>query len=296
MTLDPASMAYPRRHYGYDHDLYAWERDRRAGVAWPGGSRVAVWIVISAEHFPLTPSDTPFRAPGHMVTPYPDYRHYTARDYGLRVGLWRLLDALERRGIAGSVAMNGAVAERHPELLDAVLAGGHEVIAHSTDMNGAIASGLGDAAERAIIAQAKAQLTKAAPTGWLSVARSQSFRTHALLAEVGFRYMCDWPIDDVPVRFTSGILNLPLNHELSDRQIVLTQAESAEGWAEQMRDAYAVLDAEGGRILPIHLTPYIMGLPYRIAAFEGLLDWLRAQPGAWFAQGRAIVAAFEAQP
>lgn len=294
VSLDPGYLAYPRRAQGYDHDLYAWTPGRAAGVRWPEAKRVAVWFVISAEHFPLIPSDAPFRAPGHMQTPYPDYRHYTARDYGLRVGLWRLLDALETRGIAASVAVNGAVAERHPELLDAVLEGGHEVIAHSTDMNGAVASGMGDDAERAIIAEAQRQLAKAAPTGWLSVARSQSFRTHELLAEAGFRYMCDWPIDDVPVRFASGIVNLPLNHELSDRQIIVTQGASAESWAEQMRDAYATLDAEGGRVLPIHVTPYILGLPYRAAAFEALLDWLRAQPGCWFAQGRGIVEAFEA--
>ena len=93
MTLDPAYLDYPKRRHGYDHDLYKWSalKDRKP-VVWPDGAKVAVWICVSLEYFPLTPSDTPFRAPGHMQTAYPDYRHYTAREYGTRIGLYRLLE------------------------------------------------------------------------------------------------------------------------------------------------------------------------------------------------------------
>src|SRR3546814_13568745 len=85
---------------------------------------------------------TPFRAPGHMQTAYPDYRHYTAREYGTRVGLYRLLDAFERIGARISVACNSAIAERYPELVADIVAKGHEIIAHSTDITGTIASTL----------------------------------------------------------------------------------------------------------------------------------------------------------
>ena len=82
MGLSEDYLEYPRRRLGYDHDLYPWSAlHERAPVHWPGGARVAVWVCISAEVFPLEPGDAPFRAPGHMATPYPDYRHYTARDY-----------------------------------------------------------------------------------------------------------------------------------------------------------------------------------------------------------------------
>ena len=94
MSLDPGYLEYPHRRRGMDHDLYPWSAlHQRPPITWPAGKRVAVVIVISCEFFPLTPSDTPFRAPGHMATPYPDYRHYTARDYGSRLGIPRLLDA-----------------------------------------------------------------------------------------------------------------------------------------------------------------------------------------------------------
>lgn len=298
--LDPSYLTYPKRKHGMDHDLYPWSCIfERKPVAWPNGAKVAIWPVISLEWFPLTPSDKPFRAPGHMQTPFPDYRHYTAREYGTRVGFYRLLDAFERIGVKVSVATNAAIAERYPELIADIVAGGHEIIAHSTDMNGTIASGLAEEEERKLIADSLAILERvsgAKPKGWLSIARSQSFNTPRLLAEAGVAYMCDWANDELPYQMQTpggAIANLPLNHELSDRQIIGVQQQSADSYAIQMQDAYAYLANEaerfGGRMLPLHLTPYIIALPYRIARFEQLLGWLKDQPGACFARGDWII-------
>ena len=92
MSLDPAYLTYSRRRGGYDHDLYSWSAlKNRAPVGWQG---VAIWIVVSLEWFPILAGDKPFRAPGHMQTAYPDYRNYTGRDYGTRVGFYRLLDRM----------------------------------------------------------------------------------------------------------------------------------------------------------------------------------------------------------
>jgi peptidoglycan/xylan/chitin deacetylase (PgdA/CDA1 family) len=303
MSLDPAYLTYPRRRHGYDHDLYAWSSIfDRPPVTWPGGKSVAVWICVSLEWFPLNPSDTPFRAPGHMQTAYPDYRHYTARDYGTRVGFYRLLDAFAKAGVTVSVAANGAIAERYPQVIRDVVSAGHEIIAHSTDMNGTIASGLPVEDERALIARSLDALEAASgtrPRGWLSIARSQSWNTLDLLKEAGLQYCCDWVNDELPYRFANGLIDLPLNHELSDRQIIGTQQQSAEEWAEQMVDAFDWLSAEakthGGRMLPLHLTPYIIALPYRIGALEGLLASLAARDEAWFAPGGAIVDAWAGQ-
>lgn len=303
MTLDPGYLEYPRRRHGYDHDLYPWSAlHERKPIRWPGGAPVAVWLCVSLEYFPITPADTPFRAPGHMQTPHPDYRHYTARDYGTRVGFYRLLDALASVGATCSVAANSAVADHAPPLLGQVAAAGHEIIAHSTDMNGTIASGLAEEEERALIAASLDRLEQATgtrPTGWLSIARSQSWNTHRLLQEAGVRYCCDWVNDELPWRFANGLINLPLNHELSDRQVITVQQNSAESYAEQLLDAFDWLASEageqgGGRMLPIHLTPYISGLPYRIGAIERLLVELKAR-GAWFATGAQILDAWEPQ-
>jgi allantoinase len=300
MTLDPSYLQYPKRRRGYDHDLYDWSAiHERKPIIWPGGKSVAVWACVSLEWFPIIPSDTPFRAPGHMQTAYPDYRHYTARDYGNRVGVYRLLNAFAKAGVKASFATNSAIAERYPELLADIVVAGHEIIAHSTDMNGTIAAGLPVDEERALITKSLDTLERAAgtrPQGWLSIARSQSWDTPDLLREAGVRYCCDWVNDELPYRFNNGLINLPLNHELSDRQIITVQQQSADSYAQQMRDAFDWLAGEGaGRILPLHLTPYIMALPYRIGALEDLLCDLAARPQAWCATGCEIVDVWEAQ-
>ncbi len=302
MTLDSAYLDYPKRRHGYDHDLFGWSalKDRKP-VTWPTGAKIAVWVCVSLEYFPLVPDDTPFRAPGHMQTAYPDYRHYTAREYGTRVGFYRLLDAFAKAGIRVSVATNSAIADRYPAIVADIVAAGHEIVAHSTDMNGTIATGLPENEERALIATSLDTLERVSgtrPTGWLSIARSQSWNTPRLLREAGVRYCCDWVNDEMPYRFKNSLINLPLNHELSDRQIITVQQQSADSYAQQMRDAFDWLAGEagqyGGRMLPLHVTPYIMGLPYRIGAFEALLADLNAR-GAWFAFGGEIVEAWEEQ-
>ena len=299
MSLDPAYLDYPKRRRGMDHDLYPWSNlFERPPVRWQGGAAVAVWMVVSLEWFPIVPTDTPFRAPGHMQTPYPDYRHYTSRDYGARVGVYRLLEAFEAVGAKASFAANAAIAERYPSLIAEIVGGGHEIVAHSTDMNGTIATGLAEADERDLIHRSLDTLERVAgvrPRGWHSIARSQSWNTPRLLAEAGVEYMCDWVNDDMPYEMaTDGgpIVNLPLNQELGDRQILNVQQQSVDSYAEQIMDACHWLEREavthGGRLLPLALTPYIMGLPYRMAAFEGLLASLKER-STEFATGLAIL-------
>ena len=297
MTLDPAYLDYARRKRGMDHDLYPWSNlFERPPVPWSG---VAVWIVVALEWFPILPSDTPFRAPGHMQTAYPDYRHYTAREYGTRVGVYRLLDVFAKVGARASFATNSAIAERYPELIADIVAAGHEIIAHSTDMNGTIATGLAEEEERELIATSLDTLervTGTRPRGWHSIARSQSWNTPRLLVEAGVEYMCDWVNDELPYTMTTPagpIVNIPLNHELGDRQVMTVQQQSVDSYAEQVRDAFALLAGEsercGGRMLPLALTPYIMGLPYRIGVLEDLLSWLAELPAAKFRTGADLI-------
>ena len=203
-----------------------------------------------------------------------------------------------------SFATNAAVAERYPALVADVVAAGHEIIAHSTDMNGTIASGLPEDEERALIAASLDVLEQATGTrarGWHSIARSQSFATPRLLAEAGVAYCCDWANDELPYVMTTGagdLVNIPLNHELSDRQIITVQQHSAASYAEQMLDAADWLTSEaaqegGGRMLPLQLTPYIKALPYRINSLERLLEMLASRSETWFATGAELVDAWK---
>ena len=215
------------------------------------------------------------------------------------MGIYRLLDAFAAQNWRASFAVNAAIADRYPQLIADIVGGGHEVVAHSTDMNGTIASGMDEGVEAELIATSLDTLervTGSRPRGWLSIARSQSFNTPKLLAAAGVDYMLDWVNDELPYRMTTDagpIINLPLNHELSDRQVITVQQQSADSYGQQIRDAHDWLAAEaggfGGRMLPINLTPYIMGLPYRIGALEALMGWLAAQPTVWAASAGDIV-------
>ena len=302
MSLPASYLEYDKRRKGMDHDLYPWSNMfERQPVSWANNKKVATWIVIDLEWFPITPNAKPFRAPGHMQTAYPDYRHYTSRDYGSRIGVYRLLDALKKVNAKASIAMNSAIAERYPELAQGIVNDGHEIIAHSTDMNAAVATGVDLEVEKKYISESISKLeeiTGQKPAGWLSIARSQSFNTPSLLAEAGLKYMCDWVNDELPYDMetpSGSIHNIPLNHELSDRQIINVQQHSVDSYVEQIQDAWNWLHQEagrfGGRMLPLNLTPYIMGLPYRMDAFERLLTWLSEQPDNWFATGQDILEA-----
>lgn len=302
MSLDASYLEYPMRRRGMDHDLYEWSNiSERAPLALPNNAKMAIAPLVSLEWFPIIPGEAPFRAPGHMQTSYPDFRHYTAREYGTRVGFYRLLDAFAKADVKATIAVNSAIAVRYPSIIKDILDAGHEIVAHATDMDATIDSTVPEDKERAMIIEARDTLAQAigfAPKGWMSIARQQSWNTPHLLKEEGFSYCLDWVNDDLPYVQTtkSGpMISVPFNHELSDRQIIVVQQHSAESYVEQMQDAFNWLSKEGApRVLPLHLTPYVMGLPFRMGAFEGLLEWLKSQPETTFVTAGDLAAALPA--
>lgn len=302
MTLDPSYLAYPERRHGMDHALYTWSNlfDRKP-VHWPHGKKVAVCIIVPLEYFPLVANDTPFKAPGHMQTSYPDLRHYSAREYGTRIGFYRFLDSFSMNRVTASVAVQSAIAERYPSIIHDIISARHEIIAHSTDANGLQFGGQDETGEQTLISSAMDTLTRISgkrPQGWMSVAQSESWNTGRLLKAAGLKYSCNWTNDELPYQQQS-VVALPVNHELSDRQMIAVCQHSADDWAVQVRDAYSWLVEEaenhGGRMLTLTLTPYILGLPYRISAVDKILSWLAVQPQTWFATGEEIVDCWSGQ-
>jgi allantoinase len=305
MSLPADYLSYPMRRYGMDHDWYRWRsHPATTSAVWPNGAKVAVWICVSIEFFPLNPSGKPLRAPGSMVTPYPDLRHYTTRDYGNRVAVHRLLRLFRELGITASFAVNSAVAVRYPYLIGELVSAGHEIIAHGVDMDRLHHEGLGPQEESALIDESLTTLESLSgrrPSGWLSPARLESSRTPALLAARGLSYFCDFANDELPYDFmteSGPLIAMPLSHELSDRQLLIDYHHSDDEYVEQVLAQYDRLlletDAGGCRALSLPLTPYITGLPYRIGALRRLLDALRQRPGAWFATGDALLDAWVA--
>ncbi len=303
MTLPEDYLHYARRRHGMDHDWYRWRPHfAEPARAWPNGARLAIWICTCLEFFPLNAIGKPFKAPGSMVTPYPDLRHYTTRDYGNRVGVYRLLRVFRDLGIRTSFTINSAVATRYPQLIDDVCRDSHEVIAHGIDMDKLHHGGLDERTERLMIEESIRILRRASGQsirGWLSPARSESERTPTLLAEHGLEYFCDFVNDELPYEFSTpaGVLHaMPHSFELSDRQILIDYHHSEAEYRDQIRDQSAVLMAEsekyGRRVLSLPLTPYITGIPYRIAGLRDLLTGLSQIDGVWFATGAEILDAW----
>lgn len=307
MTLPADYLEYPRRRHGMDQDWYPWRPHfAQPARTWPNGARLAVWLCTSLEFFPLNPTGKPFKAPGSMVTAYPDLRHYTTRDYGNRVGVYRMLRLFADLGVRGSFAMNSAVAARYPQLVADVCRDGHEIVAHGVDMDQLHHGGLEEPAEAALVDECLATLLAASGQrvrGWLSPARSESPRTAALLAARGIEYFCDFVNDELPYEFSTPagtLLAMPHSHELSDRQILVDYRHSEAEYAQQVVDQLERLQSEcahnGRRILSLPLTPYIVGLPYRFGMLRELLRDLASRPGVWFATGGELLDAWRASP
>jgi allantoinase len=303
MALPESYMRFAHRGYGMDHPWYEWSMlHERPKAQWPDGARVAVWVNVALEFFPLDQPAAPFKAPGGMVTPYPDLRHYTLRDYGNRVGVFRVFRLLEELGIEPSVSFNSKVAERYPHLMDEVVKREWEVIANGVDMGRLHHGELAMADEAAQIDESLGVLREMSGqpvTGWLSPARSESMDTLDLLAERGVEYVGDWYNDDMPYPLTTAngtIHAMPMSHELDDQTIQLQYQQSEVSFAEQVEDAMRVVHRESsaadGRILSLVIHPWMSGQPHRIRALRRALSSLVEQEGVWTAPGSRILDAF----
>ena len=305
MALDATHLDYPKRRYGMDHERYEWSMlTRRPRVRWPGDKPLAVWINVSLQHFPMNPSAA-VKLPGSMTMPYPDLRHFTLRDYGNRVGIYRLLRAFDVSGLHPSFAVNAELALRSPALLSTLVERGDELLGHSWSMDTPHVGGLDPVAEEALVERSLRVLREhsgQAVRGWLSPGKLQSPNTPELLKAAGIDYFCDWVNDELPYRFHTAhgdLWNLPLATEIEDRFVIMDNLHAESSWADQVIDAFELLLAEaraqGGRLLTLSLHPWVMGQPHRIMHLERVLAHIAAAEEVWQAAPGEIVRAFAAQ-
>jgi len=304
--LPKSYFEYPWRRKGLDHRHFVHRNLPQAKpVAWPGKARVALWVAVHLGHFPMDMSNKPFAVPGGMERPYPSYWDYTQRDYGNRVGIYRLMKALDAHGLRATVLMNAALAPRYPALMKEITARNWEVAAAGVDMGQPHHSGLAEAEERALVKQAVDTLRGTfgqGVRGWHSPAHSQSMRTLDLVAEAGLDYVTDWVNDDMPYPVTTaagGLTAMPLAWDMSDQRLLFQQLMATEDFIDQVRRAFATLYAEaaatgGGRVLTLTLTPWVMGQPHRVSALGDVLDHILGHAGVWPATGAEIVDAWRA--
>jgi allantoinase len=291
-------LDYPLRGLGYDHDRYDWQLlPERGPVEWPGGSPVALFCVVVLEWFRFDAAAKPFRAMAAPAKEYPDYREWTLRDYGTRVGLFRLAEVLGRHDVRVTAAIDAATCEHRPAVVEEALARGWEVIGHGRSAGEILHAGIEEEAEREIVASSLATVRAATGQpvrGWLSPSGSESRRTPDVLAANGIDYLCDWVNDDLPYRFRTeagALWSLPASYELSDVNVLLQLHQTAPDYAAQVVDACAALEREPGRMLGLTLNPWLVGQPHRIGHLDRALGAVSER--CWRATGSEILAAWE---
>jgi peptidoglycan/xylan/chitin deacetylase (PgdA/CDA1 family) len=271
----------------------------RPQVRWPDGARVALWVVPNVEFYELTPPPNPHRRPWARV---PDVRNYSWRDYGNRVGFWRMLEVFDHYDLPTTVSLNMAVLDLLPEITDAMVARDWEIMSHGL-FNTRFLFGLSVEEERELIGDTIETLrrhTGKRLKGMFGPNASLSPNTMELMAEAGLTYSADWYVDDqpFPLRAKAGpLVCIPYTWELNDG-LVMTEGygrgmgtHEAAYFAQMCREQFDVLyeeGAESGRVMCIALHTSIFGAPHRVRHLDEALGYILGHDGVWVARADQI--------
>lgn len=292
------------------HDYYAREPFvRRSRSAWPNGAWAACAIVVSAEYYEMQPPADAFIPPnvpgGFGRGPYPDFRNYSVRAYGNRVGIFRIFAALEKYGLKASVALDALTAELCPQLLPHIARHGFGIVAHGQSVTRVISSRMSESEEGDYIAATLDTIrarTGVTPLGWHGPEYGESRRTPDLLAMLGVKYVLDWPNDEQPFTMQTPhgpLTSLPMLIDLDDVYAQFQRKISAVRWRTCVEDAVERIAADGqdgmARLLVINLHPWLSGHPFRIGQVEAVFETLARRTDIWLADTDTIAAYWATQ-
>ena len=290
------------RRLGMDHEHYDWSPLTKRGVlSWPDDARVALCVIVNLEHMEWSPPEGSFTSPlspGPPPRPGLDYARLTHREYGHRVGIFRVLDVLDKHGIRPTVAMDALTAENYPYLVRHCHSRGCEIIGHGISVSRMISSRMSEQAEREYIQSSVESLrrtTGSAPAGWLGPEYGESSNTPKLLAEAGIRYVCDWANDEqpYPLKTPQGeLFALPIMFELDDLAAVWGRCVSIDRYGQMLKESFDTLYVDGGqngRLLVLNLHPWLIGQPFRIGFLDDAFGYMMRRQGVWAASGSEIV-------
>lgn len=257
-------------------------------VKWPDGARIAVWVIPNIEHFHLD-------QPG----PMPDVRNYSRRDYGNRVGIWRLMETLAKHDVKGTVALNGEVGEHYPRIMEEAVKLDWELMGHGLT-NSRLLTEMEVAEERETIQSVKKIIEGYGKTmaGWLGPGLCETWQTLEFLKAAGCSYVADWVNDDLPYAMDNGLYSIPYSIELNDMPLFNMPSISNEEFLKRICDAFDVLyeeGARGGRVMGLALHPFLIGTPSRIKILDKALAYMRSHDKVWFARGADIIDAYRSQ-
>jgi allantoinase len=260
----------------------------------PNGARVALWVIPNIEHFLLDRPSTSIT--GVTAGFVPDVLNYSWRDYGVRVGIWRMMEIMEKHGVKGTVALNSDVCLHYPRIIEAGNELGWEWMGHGRN-NSEMINGQSEKEERAIIKEVVETIGKHSgkqPRGWLGPALSESFNTLDILADYGIEYVGDWVNDEQPYPLTTKtkpVIAMPYSIEINDIPSFIDRGWSPEQFYQAVVDQFDVLYEAGetsGRIMSICLHPFLIGHPFRSKYLDRALKYITSHDEVWVTTGGEI--------
>ncbi|MFM9887820.1 MAG: polysaccharide deacetylase family protein [Burkholderiales bacterium] len=268
---------------------------QRPRLEWPNGARIALWLIPNIEFFSLA-EKVPAGSGGSGIKP-PDVPAWSVRDYGNRIGLFRLMEVMDRYSIRGTVALNSEVCLQHPFIIEACMARNWELMGHN-ETNTRRLNEVPPEEERKIIRNAFATIERASgtrPRGWLSSGLQETWESVDILAQEGCQYVCDWTNDDQPYVMTLDegrrLLSVPYSYDINDKPVFESKHYMPADFTEMICRQFDVLyneGAESGRVMAIALHPYIIGMPYRIGALDKALEYICGHADVWLTTGGGI--------
>lgn len=265
----------------------------REPLKWPNNAWLAVWVIINIEYFDIGSASFS----GITTSSYvPDVRNYGAHDYGPRVGIWRVMETLDKYKIKATVALNAGVCDHFPVIIEEAKKREWEFMGHGIS-NSTLLANLTEDEEKKIIKTTLSAIASAVgkrPEGWLSPALTETFDTPDMLAKEGVKYLCDWCNDDQPYPMkvkTGNLISIPYTLNLNDLSSLLLAGHTPQQFYEMIKDQFDVLYQEGatqGRVMAIAVHPFVIGLPYLIGWFEKALQHICSHDKVWFARGSDI--------
>lgn len=269
----------------------------RPPLTWPNGARVALWVIPNIEFFSLEESVP--AGSGGSGNKAPDVMQWAARDYGNRIGVFRIMDVLDRYTIRATVALNSDLCAQHPYIIEAGCKRNWEWMGHN-QTNTRRLSDPGPDGEEAIVAGTLATIEAATgtrPAGWLSSGLQETWNSLELLATHGCRYVADWINDDQPymMHLPGGkqIASVPYSGEINDKPAYEKLHRTSTEFGAMIRRQFDVLYREGeqsARVMAIALHPYLSGVPHRIDALDEALAYICGHDRVWLATGSEIAA------
>ncbi|MPZ59861.1 MAG: polysaccharide deacetylase family protein [Propionibacteriales bacterium] len=253
------------------------------------GGRLVVSLVINVETWPFDqPMPRKLITAPHGTENIPDVPNFSWVEYGMRVGLPRMLRAFADRNLPGGISMNAAVVDDYPRAFQALVERGWEFIGHGVRQQSLHAA----TDEEDVVTTSLSMLeehTGVRPRGWLGPGLQETFRTPDILAGCGVEYVLDWCVDEVPtVLTTSGkpLVAVPYNLELNDSVVFAVERQSAREWSHRVRDTLDLLAREAQespRVLSLPLHPHLLGVPHRFQYLVDVLDLLLDREDTVFA-------------